>query len=352
MSLYPAPSVQVDLLALIGRDVDLHKERANEYAGPCPFCRDGTDRFNVWPFGDRPNWWCRRCGLKGDAITYVRQMHGLGFRAAVEFIEGVPAMPVREYTPQPQVLPLELKHALMEKSDACHNEIDGEDRPLSWLAARGIPFRTAWDWMLGYHPGDPGGSTPLAVQYECSPKPDHVSVAHGITVPLQGVDGQFYGLSVRRAIGKPKYLTVRGSLVPLFGRQAAHLNGVLLVVEGWLDAVLLHRLVGDLVDVVALGTAKDKVEGKWATHLCAYRRWLVCMDADPAGRTAAEGWRSWSQRSACIEVPITEVTAPDGKVSTVKDASDYWMAMAKESGREVADQMVRSWIEDAVSEVG
>lgn len=34
----------------------------DEWAGPCPFCRDGRDRFHVW---DRGNYWCRMCGKKG-----------------------------------------------------------------------------------------------------------------------------------------------------------------------------------------------------------------------------------------------------------------------------------------------
>ena len=42
---------QVDLLALIGRDVQLRRvasTNGGEWAGPCPFC-GGHDRFRVWP---------------------------------------------------------------------------------------------------------------------------------------------------------------------------------------------------------------------------------------------------------------------------------------------------------------
>ncbi|MGQ9689401.1 MAG: CHC2 zinc finger domain-containing protein, partial [Desulfobaccales bacterium] len=54
-----------------------------EYAGPCPFCRDGKDRFRVWPEqGEGGRWWCRQCGKSGDVIQYLRDIRGLSFREA------------------------------------------------------------------------------------------------------------------------------------------------------------------------------------------------------------------------------------------------------------------------------
>ena len=44
--------MRVDLLRLIGRDTELKRSCARhggEYAGACPLCRRGTDRFRVWP---------------------------------------------------------------------------------------------------------------------------------------------------------------------------------------------------------------------------------------------------------------------------------------------------------------
>ena len=76
-----------DLLTLVGRDVQLRRvasTNGGEYAGPCPFCGDGTDRFRVWPHADRPGWWCRQCERHGDAIAYLMQRDSLDFRAACE----------------------------------------------------------------------------------------------------------------------------------------------------------------------------------------------------------------------------------------------------------------------------
>ena len=72
------------LLDLLSHDTTLRRvasTRGGEYAGPCPWC-GGRDRFRVWPYADRPRYWCRRCNRNGDAIQYLRDRHGLTYRAA------------------------------------------------------------------------------------------------------------------------------------------------------------------------------------------------------------------------------------------------------------------------------
>src|SRR5262245_6028709 len=47
----------------------LVSRQTGEYAGPCPSCGDGTDRFHLWTqaSGSRPagRYWCRVCGISG-----------------------------------------------------------------------------------------------------------------------------------------------------------------------------------------------------------------------------------------------------------------------------------------------
>lgn len=84
--------MRVDLLRLIGRDTELKRNCARhggEYAGACPLCRCGTDRFRVWPHLER--WAClgreagrAGCGIGGDAVAYLRQRDGLSYTAACE----------------------------------------------------------------------------------------------------------------------------------------------------------------------------------------------------------------------------------------------------------------------------
>lgn len=56
-----------------------------ELCGPCPWC-GGKDRFTLFA-GQGNNglgrFWCRQCGRGGDAIQFVREMEGVGFKEAV-----------------------------------------------------------------------------------------------------------------------------------------------------------------------------------------------------------------------------------------------------------------------------
>jgi CHC2 zinc finger len=74
----------INLLDLIGRDTVLKRAavtNGGEYAGPCPLCNDGTDRFRVWPNADPPRFWCRICNASGDVIGYIQQRDDVSFRA-------------------------------------------------------------------------------------------------------------------------------------------------------------------------------------------------------------------------------------------------------------------------------
>ena len=80
---------QLNILDLIQQDVHLKraaKTNGGEYAGPCPFCGDGKDRFRVWPNHPtgRGQYWCRQCERSGDAIQYLRDRDGLSFPEALQ----------------------------------------------------------------------------------------------------------------------------------------------------------------------------------------------------------------------------------------------------------------------------
>lgn len=63
----------VNLLSLIsGNFKKVATTSGGEYSGPCPQC-GGTDRFRVWPHRQdkTPGFWCRGCGWKGNAASYV-----------------------------------------------------------------------------------------------------------------------------------------------------------------------------------------------------------------------------------------------------------------------------------------
>ena len=112
---------RIDIKRLIERDTALRyvaHTNGGEYAGPCPFCGTGDDRFRVWP--DHPDgrgrYWCRVCDRSGDAIDYLRERDRLTYSQAVEELhlyEGDPAPPRHQNNPD-RLTPREALQLLYE----------------------------------------------------------------------------------------------------------------------------------------------------------------------------------------------------------------------------------------------
>lgn len=76
----------IDILSVIGGNFKDKKAKDGEYAGACPFCMTGEDRFIVWTRpsdGSNPSYWCRQCDKKGDVVDYLREQRGMSFIEAV-----------------------------------------------------------------------------------------------------------------------------------------------------------------------------------------------------------------------------------------------------------------------------
>jgi putative DNA primase/helicase len=73
----------VDLVALIGADIKLHKE-GDHWKGLCPFHAETTPSFAVYDDG---GYYCHGCKANGDAINYVCERQGLTRIRALELLE-------------------------------------------------------------------------------------------------------------------------------------------------------------------------------------------------------------------------------------------------------------------------
>lgn len=79
----------------------LKRVTATEFAGPCPRCARGRDRFACNT--KRQIWHCRHCDAGGDVIALVRHVHGFDFKEAVGYLVGnTPPAPAR---PKPPAMP-------------------------------------------------------------------------------------------------------------------------------------------------------------------------------------------------------------------------------------------------------
>lgn len=327
----------MELKATIGQDVTLRRMGATgggEWAGPCPFCRDGRDRFRVWPcstrHGGKGRWWCRRCGAKGDAIDYVRRRDGVGFVDACRTLgvplTGKPARrePVRQ-TPavgEPTDAWRERAEAFVaECVDALH---DHEGAPWrDYLHKRGISTPAMREARLGLNRRE---RREKRTSWGMDGDGD-VWLPRGITIPATVAPGALLGLRIRRADGDPKYVNVPGGCNALYGayRLSAALPAIL--VEGAFDALAIDQAAGDLVTAVATLSTTGARRVKWVARIAVAPVLLLSFDADDGGRTATTYWRGM--------FPMARVWPP-----TAGDPSDMWAA----SG----DVGVRRWVADGL----
>ena len=142
-----------------------------EYAFACPFCKEGNDRFLIWPNQTNRNgsynggrYSCRVCGKYGDAITFLRDLHGLKYRDACSRLEITPknrqsATATRQiYKPpvvdDPPALWTEKATAFVEW---CHSKLKGSRDALAQVQARGFSYEIIERFKVGYNPGDSRG---------------------------------------------------------------------------------------------------------------------------------------------------------------------------------------------------
>src|SRR5437867_3213451 len=69
--------------------------------GRCPFHNDGG-RPNLNVYAATESFYCFRCGMGGDVITFIRQIEGLSFPEALARLEGRPAILARRRIAPPR----------------------------------------------------------------------------------------------------------------------------------------------------------------------------------------------------------------------------------------------------------
>ena len=156
-----------DLFSLASHYTKLQKKGHNLYAGPCPFCGDGKDRFLLksTPIGWR--WFLRKCEEGADgkyhtAIDFAMRIYGTDFKTALRKLGGeVQPMGASR---QPHSAPgkkIELPSEDWQKTGLklvreWAHQLKSERRARTareYLESRGLHPGT-WDaWLLGYTVG-------------------------------------------------------------------------------------------------------------------------------------------------------------------------------------------------------
>jgi DNA primase len=306
---------RVPLGSLVGRHVRLIR-RGRELAGLCPFHHEKTPSFYV--VEDKGFFHCFGCGAHGDAIGYVMRADNLDFIEAIERLAAEAGLAVPQQTPQERERAQRQK-TLLEALAAAADFYEARlwspagSRARDYLTARGLDEETIRRFRLGWAPDDRqalrralSADFPEALLHEAGllrqPEGggDPYDYFRGrVLFPIGDRAGRVIAFG-GRTLGddQPKYLNSPDT--PLFekgrvlyawaaaranlGRDAGEGAPPVIVVEGYMDVIALHR-VGFGGAVAPLGTALTEMQLHELWRLSPEP--VLCFDGDNAGQRAA-----------------------------------------------------------------
>ncbi len=314
---------RVPLAGVIARKVQLRK-RGREYLGLCPFHSEKTPSFTVNE--EKGFYHCFGCGAHGDVIEFVMRAEGYAFPEAVERLAAEAGLPIPVQTREEREAAKQ-RQSLYEVVEAGCAWFEGRlkdaagRRALGYLKDRGLDEATIARFRLGFAPDSRGalkaalcgaarretvGGAPTARF------PEEALVAAGLLIAPEGGGAgydRFRGRVIfpiadrrgrviafgARTLGdaKPKYLNSPDT--PLFhkgrvlyglnlARAAAPESGQIIVAEGYMDVIALHR-AGFGGAVAPLGTALSEEHIRELWRLAPEP--ILCFDGDEAGLRAA-----------------------------------------------------------------
>ncbi|MFD2261496.1 DNA primase [Lacibacterium aquatile] len=301
---------RITLSSVVGRRVKLAK-KGREFSGLCPFHNEKSPSFFV--NDDKAFYHCFGCGKHGDAVSFVIDTEGLGFREAVERLAGEAGMEVPTDTPVDRevVVRRQGAEAACEAAAAYFQEQlrtnDGKDA-LAYLLGRGVTQQDISHHRLGWAPDRREGLKQSLIAKGFT---EDVLIEAGLIILPEDRPGTYDRFRGRvmfpiadrrgkviafggRAMGdaKPKYLNSPETSLFHKGRTLYALNhariaaareGRVIVVEGYMDVVAMHRK-GFATAVAPLGTALTEEQMGELWKLAPEP--ILCLDGDSAGQRA------------------------------------------------------------------
>lgn len=340
---------QVSITDLIGRSVQWDKSKSNfakrNLWATCPFHAEKTASFQVRDGHD--HYHCFGCGKSGDQFTWLIEQQGLSFVEAVRHVADLAGVALPDQ--RPADLAAEARRAslldVMAAADKWYRSrwqvktLDGVADAAAYLKARGVTGETAKTFGIGFAPAR-GLLTYLAkagfdeadmIEAGLAARNDrdqsiYERFRNRIMFPIRDQRGRviaFGGRALKHGDKIAKYLN--SPETDLYDKSRTLYNwnraraaaaksgeggGLMLVVEGYLDAIAVHQAGFEAV-VATCGTAltAHHLDQVWR-H--AQEPWL-CFDGDAGGLKAAD-------RTVDLVMPLLRpgqtvrvVTLPDGK---------------------------------------
>ena len=319
-----------DIVAVITRYTQLRRS-GQRWVGLCPFHGEKTPSFNVNQ--ELGLYRCWGCQVRGDVITFVREMEHLDFVGAVELLAGWAGMTLR-YSDKDEGESRRRRHRLvaaMEQAVDWYHErlLSAPDAAVArkYLRERGLSgdevraFRIGWapegwdELVKALHlPNDVVRDTGLGYLNRNDRQTD--AFRGRILFPIFDANGDAVGFGARVMPGGdgPKYLNTpetslyqKSKLLYALNWSKARIvnDDRAIVCEGYTDVIGFAR-AGVPAAVATCGTA---LTNEHVRLLRRYARKLVlAFDADSAGQAAAERFYQW-EKEHDLEVSVADLPA-------------------------------------------
>lgn len=303
---------RVPVSTVVGRRVKL-KKQGREWRGLSPFNAEKTPSFYV--NDQKMAWFDFSSGKNGNIFDFVMLTEGLSFPEAVERLAGEAGLPLPRTSPEAQRREEERKTLfdVIELAAAFYEsnlQMRSGAHARGYLADRDIRPETQTTFRIGYAPNErfalrdhlaaKGVSRDDMIAAGLLVHGDDIAVPYDrfrerVIFPIEDLRARviaFGGRALEKDV-PAKYLNSpettlfhKGSIVfnGHRARKASHETGRLVVVEGYVDVIMLAQ-AGIVEAIAPLGTAltEDQLDLAWRM----VEEPILCFDGDKAGQRAA-----------------------------------------------------------------
>lgn len=321
---------------VIGEYVQL-KRAGRNFKGLSPFSGEKTPSFFVSP--EKNIWHDFSSNKGGDVFSFVMEVEGLDFRAALELLAQRAGVDLSVYDSKGSQERAKQKRRLLEAHQFAaryyQQSLLQNERALQYVfQKRGLSKAIVQEFQIGYAPDSGTALTQFLTRKGFTKQ--ELSQA-GLTnrfggdlfrgrmmVPLMDPSGQVIGFTGRILVDEPnapKYLNTPQTMLydkgrHVFGlsqaKEAIRTKDYAVIVEGNLDVVSSHQ--AGVTEVVATaGTAMTEAHLKALVRMASTVR--LAFDGDAAGLAATERAIPIAQQ---VGIDLTIVSLPEG----VKDPDE------------------------------
>lgn len=299
-----------DIVGIISASIPL-KKSGIEYVGKCPFHADSTPSFSVSP--QKGVFLCRGCGATGNAIKFIQDYEGTGFRDIIDRLAKENNMPVPTGSNEDNLIFKQQNEifSLLDRAQKLYvEELYKSKEAMEYLKARGVDDDTIKRFGIGFAPGGgkflqekmPDISVGLLKkaglvkesEFENSGLQDWMR--YRVTFPIRNSNGKliaFGGRILKENTKAKKYLNTPETMVfkkgnEMFGFYEAssqmRKRGRAIITEGYMDSVVPSgHGVQNIASAMGTSLSSVAIDRLFRTA----EEVVFCFDPDEAGRRAA-----------------------------------------------------------------